>query len=144
MSEYKNRLTKFLIEKEGFDRVARHGKGEFYEDGTPIYTIGHGTIRYPDGSRVKEGDTLPSGTEGKNIARGYLRNFINNDVEQVTNEIDNFNKLPVSLKVALGGAYLAIILFTSPSNSFIFVLKSLNIALIPISLESKTLNLLLP
>ena len=103
MSEYKNRLTKFLIEKEGFDRVARHGEGEFYEDGTPIYTIGHGTTRYPDGSRVKEGDTLPSGAEGKNIARGYLRNFINNDVEQVTNRIDNFDKLPVSLKVALGG-----------------------------------------
>ena len=107
MSEYKNRLTKFLIEKEGFDRVARQGEGEFYrdEDGNkqPIYTIGHGTTRYPDGSRVKEGDTLPPGAEGKNRARGYLRNFINNDVEQVTNQIDNFNKLPVRLKVALGG-----------------------------------------
>ena len=103
MSEYKNRLTKFLIEKEGFDRVARHGKGEFYEDGTPIYTIGHGTIRYPDGSRVKEGDTLPSGEKGKNIARGYLKNFINKDVKQVTNKINNFDKLPIRLKVALGG-----------------------------------------
>ena len=103
MSEYKNRLTKFLIEKEGFDRVARHGEGEFYEDGKPIYTIGHGTIRYPDGSRVKEGDTLPSGEKGKNIARGYLKNFINKDVKQVTNKINNFDKLPIRLKVALGG-----------------------------------------
>jgi len=109
MSKYKDELIKFLTSQdiEGYDRVARHGEGEFYTDKDgkkqPIFTIGHGTTKYPDGTRVKEGDALPKGEEGKKIARSYLSKFIDKDVKQVTDRIKNFDKLPLRLKVALGG-----------------------------------------
>ena len=31
---------------------------EAYKDSAGVWTIGHGTIMYPDGKRVKEGDTI--------------------------------------------------------------------------------------
>jgi lysozyme len=46
-----NNLYKLIKKFEGY-------KLEAYKDSAGIWTIGHGTIMYPDGKKVKENDTI--------------------------------------------------------------------------------------
>ncbi len=48
--EVSNNLYELLQNMEGLKLLA-------YQDGADVWTIGYGTTRYKDGSRVKEGDT---------------------------------------------------------------------------------------
>ena len=58
-----------------------------YLDPVGIWTIGYGTIRYPDGTRVKQGDTC---TEAQAAA------WLLDHVEDKTPQIDRAIKVPVS------------------------------------------------
>ncbi|WP_333669035.1 lysozyme [Acinetobacter guillouiae] len=58
-----------------------------YDDGVGIWTIGFGTIKYPNGVRVKKGDTC---TESQ--AEEYLRN----DLVVFENAINRLVKVPLN------------------------------------------------
>ena len=58
-----------------------------YDDGVGIWTIGFGTIKYPNGLRVKKGDTC---TESQ--AEQYLRN----DLVVFENAINRLVKVPLN------------------------------------------------
>lgn len=54
---------------EGFSAKA-------YKDSVGIYTLGYGTITYPDGTKVKENDVC-SESEAQEWLRNYMANAIN-------------------------------------------------------------------
>lgn len=57
---YLDKNGKLLITQDGLDMVT-HFEGYYpkaYKDPVGIFTIGWGTIKYPDGSKVKMGDTV--------------------------------------------------------------------------------------
>jgi lysozyme len=58
-----------------------------YDDGVGVWTIGYGTIKYPNGVRVKKGDTC---TDAQ--AESYLKN----DLVKFENAINRFVKVPVN------------------------------------------------
>jgi len=58
-----------------------------YDDGVGIWTIGFGTIKYPNGIRVKKGDTC---TEQQ--AENYLRN----DLAKFETAINKLVKVPLA------------------------------------------------
>lgn len=58
-----------------------------YDDGVGVWTIGFGTIKYPNGVRVKKGDTC---TEPQ--AESYLRN----DLVKFENAINRLVKVPLN------------------------------------------------
>lgn len=58
-----------------------------YDDGVGVWTIGYGTIKYPNGVRVKKGDTC---TEQQ--AEDYLRN----DLEKFETAINKLVKVPLT------------------------------------------------
>ena len=58
-----------------------------YDDGVGVWTIGFGTIKYPNGVRVKKGDTC---TESQ--AEQYLRN----DLVVFENAINRLVKVPLN------------------------------------------------
>ena len=58
-----------------------------YDDGVGVWTIGFGTIKYPNGVRVKKGDTC---TEAQ--AESYLKN----DLVKFENAINRLVKVPLN------------------------------------------------
>ena len=58
-----------------------------YDDGVGVWTIGFGTIKYPNGVRVKKGDTC---TEAQ--AESYLKN----DLVKFENAINRLAKVPLN------------------------------------------------
>ena len=58
-----------------------------YDDGVGVWTIGCGTIKYPNGVRVKKGDTC---TEAQ--AESYLKN----DLVKFENAINRLVKVPLN------------------------------------------------
>lgn len=58
-----------------------------YDDGVGVWTIGFGTIKYPNGVRVKKGDTC---TEEQ--AESYLKN----DLVKFENAINRLVKVPLT------------------------------------------------
>ena len=58
-----------------------------YDDGVGVWTIGYGTIKYPNGIRVKKGDTC---TESQ--AESYLKN----DLVKFENAINRLVKVPLN------------------------------------------------
>ncbi|MEA1231111.1 lysozyme [Acinetobacter sp. IRS14] len=58
-----------------------------YDDGVGVWTIGYGTIKYPNGVRVKKGDTC---TEQQ--AEDYLRN----DLAKFETAINKLVKVPLT------------------------------------------------
>lgn len=58
-----------------------------YDDGAGVWTIGFGTIKYPNGIRVKKGDTC---TESQ--AESYLKN----DLVKFENAINRLVKVPLN------------------------------------------------
>ena len=58
-----------------------------YDDGVGVWTIGYGTIKYPNGVQVKKGDTC---TEQQ--AEDYLRN----DLEKFETAVNKLVKVPLT------------------------------------------------
>lgn len=58
-----------------------------YDDGVGVWTIGYGTIRYPNGVRVKSGDTCT-----KEQAEQYLKT----DLDSFENVINTKVKVPLT------------------------------------------------
>lgn len=50
-----------------------------YQDGGGVWTIGYGTIRYPDGTAVKKGDVCT-----KEQAQGYAADFITKEMHELS------------------------------------------------------------
>ena len=69
-----------------------------YDDGTGVWTIGIGTIRYPNGQKVKSGDTC---TEEQAYA------YVDNDLKSFENKIHSLVKV-----VLTQNQYNAIVCFT--------------------------------
>ena len=60
---------------------------EAYDDGVGVMTIGYGTTRYPDGTRVKRGDKITL-----EQAEEYLRH----DLRQFEVDVNNLVKVPLT------------------------------------------------
>jgi len=92
-----------------------------YQDSVGIWTIGYGTIKYPDGVCVKEGDTC---TEEQ--AEEYLIHHINEKITVKLNEFLDRNK----------------IVLTQPQIDALYSF-SYNLGLGPITVGGKSLNMAL-
>jgi lysozyme len=70
------------ISQKGIDLIKQFESLELhsYQDETGIWTIGWGTIRYPDGTRVKEGDTCTA---------EQAQEWLNFDVSRFAKGVDN-------------------------------------------------------
>lgn len=62
-------------------------KLEAYDDGIGVWTIGYGTIKYPNGVRVKRGDTCTE-AQATDYMRNDLRTFIADVNRLVTKKIN--------------------------------------------------------
>ncbi|KAF1026199.1 MAG: Lysozyme RrrD [Acinetobacter bereziniae] len=58
-----------------------------YDDGVGVWTIGYGTIKYPNGVRVKKGDTC-----NDSQAESYLKN----DLVKLESAINRLVKVPLN------------------------------------------------
>lgn len=58
-----------------------------YDDGVGVWTIGYGTIKYPDGVRVKKGDK---------ITRAQADQYIANDVSTFEKSVNSLVKVPLN------------------------------------------------
>ena len=92
-----NKGVDLICEFEGKRLVA-------YDDGVGVWTIGFGTIKYPDGTRVKKGDTCTL-DQAKEYMRHDLIEFehtVNNSVKVSLNQ-NQFDAL-VSLSYNIGSS----------------------------------------
>lgn len=99
--KYSDNSGKFLINSDGLAQQ-KHFEGLYlkaYLDSVGVPTIGYGRIKYPDGRKVKLGDTcteheaeiwLLDDLYGEGAK--YVRAFLNDDVEKELNE-DQFSAL---------------------------------------------------
>lgn len=71
---------KLIAEFEGY-------RDKAYDDGVGVWTIGYGTIRYPNGVRVKKGDTCT-----KEQAEAYKKN----DLITFENTVNKIVKVPLT------------------------------------------------
>lgn len=60
---------------------------EAYLDSASIYTIGYGTIKYPDGSKVKKGDK---------ITKAQAKQYKLHDLKEFENTVNTFAKVPLT------------------------------------------------
>ena len=75
-----------------------------YDDGVGVWTIGIGTIRYPNGKRVQKGDVITE-TQAEEYLRHDLNNFekVINDVVKVPLTQNQYDAI-VSLTYNIGAA----------------------------------------
>ena len=87
--EVKQKTTGLDISEKGFSIIKEFEgfESEAYLDTGGVYTIGHGTIKYPNGVRVKKGDKCT-----KEQAEGWLKN----DSKWVVACLNKYVKVPVN------------------------------------------------